>query len=351
MQPAELGPYTLRRRTGSLAEGAAVLGKDLDAVPVTAVLADANRTAKRKGATTAFGDMKPRPVDWFTFETGDGKVRDWYPQGLTSASDGGSGRDAFIVSWYWKPKEPKTKRRGVRLSFLDPATARYRHVLLVTATPDGKYTPVNIHAGGIAWYGDLLYVADTTNGFRVFDLGRILDLHSAQKDSGDPERFGREKDRFHAYGYRYLMPQVDSWKLKTPGARFSFASIDRSHSPDLLISGEYIDKPGAVGRAARWALDADGTLRSDDGLATPMDVHRAPAFKIQGGLTFEDRWYLSQAGTGAVRGKLLTGDDGKPMNVRSFPFGPEDLTVWREKKTLWSVTEFPGRRAIYGVPL
>ncbi|ROO89037.1 hypothetical protein EDD29_6724 [Actinocorallia herbida] len=343
-------PYTLHRRTGGLAEGAARLAEDLKAVPVAKVLAGANRTAVRKGATTAFNGMRPGPADWFTFEDGDDDTRDWYPQGLTSASDAGISDPAFIASWYWKP-EVDTEERGVRLTFLDPQTAKYRHVLCVIAKADGSYAPVDIHAGGIAWYGDLLYIADTTRGLRVFDLRGILDIRSVQDDVGDHTKFGRREGKYHAYGYRFLLPQTDCWKLTATGPVFSFASIDRSSAPDRLVSGEYTDVQGDVGRLACWNLEEDGTLAADKGVAVPCEAYRAPDFKIQGAACHKGRWYLSQAGTGAVRGKLLEAEPGAVPEVRDYPFGPEDLTVWREKKQLWSLTEFPRRRAIYGVPL
>lgn len=350
LAPVTPTPFTLRRKTGELAEGAARLAQDLKAVPVRKVLADANRTAVRKGATTAFGQMKPRPVDWYTFEDSDDDTRDWYPQGLTCSSDAGSGPDALIASWYWKP-EVATEERGIRLTFLDPASGRYRHVLAVTARPDGGYSPVDVHAGGIAWYGDHLYVADTTRGLRVFDLRRILDLRSAQDDTGDRNRLGRKGGKFHAYGYRYVLPQCDAWKLVTLGARFSFAAVDRTADPDLLVCGEYVDTPGEVGRLARWRLASDGTLVHQDGLAVPADAFSAPAGKIQGAVSHGGVWYLSQAGTGAIRGNLLVCASGGIPDARSYPFGPEDLTVWRERGQLWSVTEFPRRRALFAVPL
>ncbi|GAB2866185.1 hypothetical protein GCM10022221_78270 [Actinocorallia aurea] len=343
-------PYTLRRRTGELADGAARLAEDLAAVPVAKVLAGANRSAVRRGATTAFNGMRPGPADWFTFEDRDDDSRDWYPQGLTSASDAGRDEPAFIASWYWKP-EVQADERGVRLTFLDPRTAKYRHVLCVIAKTDGSYAPVDIHAGGIAWYGDLLYIADTTRGLRVFDLRGILDIRSAQDDVGDHTEFGRKGGKYHAYGYRYLLPQTDCWKLTATGPRFSFASVDRSAAPDRLISGEYTDIEGSVGRLAAWSLEKDGSLTDDGGLAVPVEAFKAPDFKIQGAVSHEGRWYLSQAGTGAVRGRLIEAEPGDAPEVRDYAFGPEDLTVWRDKRQLWSITEFPRRRALYGVPL
>ena len=39
-----------------------------------------------------------------------------------------------------------------------------------------NYRAIDSHAGGIAWYGNYLYVAETNRGVRVFDLRNIFDL-------------------------------------------------------------------------------------------------------------------------------------------------------------------------------
>ena len=47
-------------------------------------------------------------------------------------------------------------------------------MLLVSPTMQGNvpsFAALKIHAGGLAWIGDRLYVPVTTGGFRVFDLG------------------------------------------------------------------------------------------------------------------------------------------------------------------------------------
>jgi hypothetical protein len=91
------------------------------------------------------------------------------------------------VSWYDDAVAP---RKGVRVTFLDPNTKRYRHVLLVypyirkngwpsyeiVGRPQG-----GIHAGGILWYGNYLYVVDTRRGIRVFDMRYIFDLQKSSR--------------------------------------------------------------------------------------------------------------------------------------------------------------------------
>ncbi|MEO3869921.1 hypothetical protein ABGB18_13930 [Nonomuraea sp. B12E4] len=338
MVPTDKARFALRRETGDLPEGAAKLAEEIGGTAVEAVLAQANRTAVRRGATAAIGSMRPRPAEWYAFDDGDQDTADWYPQGLTGGSDSGSiGVPVFMVSWYFKPEAGE---RGIRLSLLSPQTLKYRHALLVAAGPDGGYGPIDIHAGGIACFGDLLYVADTVRGLRVFDLGNLLDLRTAQNDLGDPERVGRHGGKFHAFGYRYIIPQTDHWQVVAAGPRFSFVGLDRSGDTPLLITGEYRagDSDGWVGR---WGLDLAG--------GEPQDAFVMGHPKIQGALSHAGTWYLSQAGeSNTTNGKLIV-HAGEESRTRPFPIGPEDLTVQDGK--LWSVSEFRNKRTVFGVAL
>ncbi|MDP9841649.1 hypothetical protein [Streptosporangium lutulentum] len=346
MTAVAVEPFGLRWDGDSFEAGVLALGKELQRVPVDEVLAKANRVSKRKGAagTGAFGPMSPKPVDWYCFDAGDNATREWYPQGLTCASDAGTGTggSVFVVSWYHTPSSGA--ERGIRLSFLDTGSLRYRHVLLVTARADGNIVPINIHAGGVAWYEGLLYVADTTRGLRVFDLEHIYEI-----DGDDENTIGKKGGVHNAFGYRYVMPQTGAW-ISTGTARFSFAAIDRSTSPDTLISGEYVDTPGEFGRVARWPLTSAGSLRKGaDGTAAALDAYRLPAARIQGALSYNGTWYLSQGAGSTKNGTLVV--VGDTVKKRPYPVGPEDLTCVRDKKTVWSVSEFAGRRVVYGVPL
>ncbi|GII80357.1 hypothetical protein Sru01_53390 [Sphaerisporangium rufum] len=346
MTPADPGPFRLRHGTGDLATAAAALTGELPARPLAEVLAKANRQTTRKGKTTAFGTMSPPPADWYRFQPGDDDTADWYPQGVAGSSEAGrTDVRALAVSWYWKPVGAAGER-GVRISLVDLAGGRYRHVLLVHPEAGGSYRPVNVHAGGIAWYGDLLYVADTARGLRVFDLRAILEV------DGDDDRIGRQGGKHHAFGYRYVLPQMDAW-TSSGDARFSFLSIDRTTTPHSLVSGEYVDPaadPGRTGRVARWPLSAGGTLLAGAGGEAPATETLAmPAAKIQGALCLDGTWYLSQAASASRNGALLVARPGKAVQRRGFPVGPEDLTHWAGGR-IWSVTEFRGRRALFAVP-
>lgn len=113
----------------------------------------------------------------------------WYPQGITSSSDaydkGTYGEnDIILASWYDHDKIGGVNK-GVRISFIDAKNNKYRNVLLVvpdtTSSGTVSFHAVKVHAGGIMWYGDKLYVVDTNNGIRIFDLNHIYEVSIGDK--------------------------------------------------------------------------------------------------------------------------------------------------------------------------
>lgn len=134
--------------------------------------------------------------DFNDFETSK-----WIPQGITNSADGDAsgivdGKDALIVSWH---NEGDT---SARITFIDKKTNMYRHVLLVYPTDDDDFKEVGIHAGGIAWYGNTLWVVDTSIGFRVFDLSSMWKVKSG-------DGVGKNKDgTYSAANYGYVLPQI-----------------------------------------------------------------------------------------------------------------------------------------------
>ncbi|WP_433422721.1 hypothetical protein ACQP1V_13715 [Microtetraspora malaysiensis] len=326
-------PYALRRDTEGAAAREAALAAFLASrtrTTVGRVLEKATRVATHKRPATALKGVAA--TDWFRLDTKDDVTEKWYPQGLSCSSDAGlASPAAFAISWYWRPAPSVEPQRGIRVSFLNVATLRYAHVLLVEPDAAGEPVPINVHAGGLVWYKNLLYVPDTTGGLRVFDLRNLC--------VGGP------------FDYPYTLPQSDVWSCdRALGARFSFASLDRGADPVLLVSGEYLTS--GTGRVVRWALDADGSLAADEtGTAVPVDAYTGPGSKIQGAASYKGRWYFSQSGLAGANDRLLTTAPGEAVRERMYPKGPEDLTVWRGKSTVWTIAEKPGGRVILGVPL
>lgn len=146
-----------------------------------------------------------KPVEALKWEAkagfNDFATTKWVPQGLTSTADADisgkwEGKDAWVASWHNKGDT------SVRVTFVDRSNSnKYRHVLLVE--PDGKdnFAAVPIHAGGILWYKNKLYVPDTNRGVRVFDLDNIWNVEAGSK-------VGKDGDKYTAQDYAYVIPQT-----------------------------------------------------------------------------------------------------------------------------------------------
>jgi hypothetical protein len=365
--------FALRKSTADLQQRVDALDRRLAKSGVQRLLAEANRDAVHNGPCTAgaFDDI-PAGSQWFCFEPDDageaGGNVEWIPQGVTTVADAQADglwgtREAILVSWYDNAHEPK---KGVRVTFLDPNTNKYRHVLLVYPYIKDSGAPTweivgrpqgGIHAGGIVWYGNHLYVADTRRGLRVFDMRYIFDLAgSPDGDATGP-----------AFGYRYVMPQVGAWVNDAgpdnddPGStcsgsgapKFSYVSLDRSQTPDQLITGEYC-ATGDTGRVAHWPVPgpADGRVRASA-------AYRLPRDQIQGAVSYGGTWYLNRS-TGRDAsdnwnpGQLIVakpnGGELFETAVRPAGVGPEDLSFWPAEGQLWSLTEHAPNRMLYAVP-
>jgi hypothetical protein len=155
----------------------------------------------------------------------------WMPQGITGSSDAlevgrWEGRNVWLVSWY----DDTDGEKSVRITFIDCDTMTYRHVLLVVPnTPElftgHPYPPepatdfkrLPIHAGGIVWYGNTLWVVDTNRGIRVFDLTNIWQVETGAG-------VGKMANGlFSAQDYRYVIPQI---RCVIPPLFFSFFSSE-----------------------------------------------------------------------------------------------------------------------------
>jgi hypothetical protein len=390
-QAPSLGDFKLRATTVDLQSRVNALGTRLLRSGVQPLLAEANRTAVESGPCKddAFGDI-PAGSRWFCFDRPDagegGGHVEWIPQGVSTVADAQEDglwgdREALLVSWYDSAVAPK---KGVRITFLEPNTRKYRHVLLVYPYMDagGRLTyeivgrpQGGIHAGGILWYGNYLYVVDTRRGIRVFDMRHIFDLQrSPSGDTSDRTGIGWRSGKYRGFGYRYVMPQVDAWvnaagpdndepgfSCSGSGApRFSYMALDRSEVPDRLVTGEYCDASNDVGRVARWPLDGQtGRLRVEpgDGLVYATEAHRLARNQIQGAVSYGGTWYLSRSNGSTQNGQLIVArPDAQPVGslhateTRRAGIGPEDLSFWPARNQLWTVTEHAGRRMLYGVP-
>ncbi|WP_300403482.1 hypothetical protein [Nocardioides sp.] len=289
------------------------------------VLDDLNRRGSRAWAPG-------RAVDraW-TFDAADRRDLRWWPQGV-------SVRGAVVaLTWYAKQLPGDHGSQGVRITFFDLASCRYRHVLLVRPTlTDGApgIEPLTVHAGGLVWSGDHLHVAATGKGFHT---ARLSDLTRLRDD--DPLRTD-------AFDYRYVLPVSSSYRASVDDGgerlRYSFLSSDG----DDLVVGEYAAGE-ASRRLARIALQPDGLPATDaSGYAVPEVLGEGPGH-MQGAVRVDERWYVTTSHGRSRLGSVWTGAPGDFSRRRwATPMGPEDLTYVPETETLWTVTEHPWARWI-----
>ena len=265
LRPIDPGPFALRHEPIAVPPGSG-----LDAVALDRRLDPFGRGGAPLAARLAQG-----LIGGFQWDRADCTTKDWYPQGIDGRGD------LLLVSWY-------SKRDGAaRLSVVDTAAGRYGHVALVTK--DGK--PVKTHAGGLAWREDLLYVADTTRGLRVFDLTRF---------SGA------------------TLPQAGWYRPVEKGLRFSYASVDVAAGS--LLVGEYTDKvPGA--RLVRWPFAPGGLLAQEPASDAWLTAHA----NLQGAVVLGGQ-LLMAASRGPIReGKLTASPFAEAAEHRRWATGCEDL--------------------------
>ncbi|MGN6106096.1 MAG: hypothetical protein ACTHU0_13395 [Kofleriaceae bacterium] len=335
------------------------LPASLTRVSIADVAADLNRSAVSRTAAQVPGNP-PGVVRAFAWQAGDESVAYWIPQGITGSFDGlpgglVGGKKLVLVSWYYeRAAEPgSTAEKGVRIAIVDatdPANLRYRFALLAAPVKkDGRtdLAPVSVHAGGLAWYGDLLYVPVTGSGFRVFDLSRILRVDGTEDRLG----YNASTGGYDAHGYRYVIPQLGEYvETGACDARFSFVALDRSSSPPSLVSGEY-DAASVTGRLFRWPLDpSTGRLQlTDAGRAIADGAWFAGESHVQGGLSRGDTFWLSSSQPAGGAGALYRARVDQRSATLGWIDSPEDLAFDPQLDAVWSLSEATNARYVIAV--
>ena len=327
------------------------------AATTAAVLADLNRTAL---ASTAVPGGPAGVSLGFRWDAEDQAVTTWIPQGLTGSADATAtgllnGRRVVLVSWYYTPPTGSTYEKGVRLAVVDvtdPQSPTYRLVLLVepTGTPQTpNFAPVVIHAGGLAWVGDFLYVVETGRGFRVFDLSRMMQVAT------DIDEIGCTTTTCHAGLYKYVVPQIGAYASTSEcKPLFSYVSLDRSTTPPSLVSGEYCGGTACAstplaGRVYRWPLDGI-TGRLPAGTSWPSEAFLLGEPQVQGAAARKGVFYLSSSAPAGGGGTLYRVTAGKRV-MSTWLDAPEDLMVDETNGLLWGLSEAAGSRAVAGAKL
>ncbi|RYE86052.1 MAG: hypothetical protein EOO75_16220 [Myxococcales bacterium] len=334
------------------------LAKTAKPVTLATVLGDLNRQAVK---VTSVPGGPPGLKQAFRWDSDDNDKAWWIPQGITGSPDADAsgkvaGRQLIVVSWYYDlDKHPNgTEEKGVRIALVDvtdPAKPTYRLALLVEPTgtvAQPGYKAVTVHAGGIVWYGDHLYVADTSKGFRVFDMTRIFQVAT------DKDTIGCAGGTCQAGTYRYVLPQVGAYRHGSACAPlFSWVSLDRSVSPPTLVSGEYCSATACAGpiagRAFRWPLDP-ATGRLSGPALWPSAAYLMGQKQIQGGAAHAGLFFLSSSAPAGGGGALYR-VKGTKSATSTWIDAPEDLMVDQPRGWLWSLSEGEGARYVMAAAL
>lgn len=281
----------------------------------------------------------------------------WIPQGLTGtvdAYDSGllDGREALLVSWHFDQELAGFPiDKGVRITLVDITDApeiHLRHILLVEPVPGDPvdFQPVPIQAGGIVWYGDMLYVADTSEGLRVFDLSRLLEVNPAEDEIGyDPQIAD-----YYGGLYSFVAVQIGAYKhVSACGPKFSTLGLDRSASPPELVVAEYCDNAGTCdsayhGRLYSWPIDpVSGRLPHD--ITWPSSAAYTGHSHLQGAVRRDGTFYLSSSAPPDDGGELYVAPPASPSASYGWIDSPQAVMLDGER--IWSLSEKAGARFVF----
>ncbi|HZE41189.1 MAG TPA: hypothetical protein VE172_20510 [Stackebrandtia sp.] len=333
------------------------------------VTADAPARTGRAGLchpTNLKSELKPAGFCW---DADDDTSADWTPQGITGSGDADpsgevGGRRLIAASWHF------TDNTFARISIADVSDAsaapRYHHLLLVQPTADGNFTGVdNVHADGLMWFGDRLFVA-TGGRLQVFSTEHIWQTGTSGDDAG---KVGLVGDGAYARWHGWAMPMIAEYRTGwgAGGSWKSCASVEGddpcmnsiSLAPDRtsFVTAEYYQPGAAGGRVIRWGIDAATGLPS--GKAT--EAFASPIWHQQGIATDGTYFYI----TGDCPGTPPPDDpnnwvcvhraapDGEPHVFTQGPPLTQNLSYWPQTKQLWGINErintTEGKRVVFNI--
>jgi hypothetical protein len=71
---------------------------------------------------------------------------------------------------------------------------------------------------------------------------------------------------------------------------------------------------------------------------------------MQGATLVGETWVVTASAGEGRPGDLWVGRPGELRRLRGvLPTGPEDVAHWPQRRQVWSLTEWPGSRFVFGV--
>lgn len=319
---------------------------------------DKNRQAIGGNAYTevyGFNIPEENRVRGIRWNTDDETTPLWRPQGIAGFSK--DGVRYLLVSWYAKGD---AEFKGSRITLIDisPSSGTYltyRHILLVQpdipASPAGysqygSYAPLNVHAGGMAYFKGKIYISSTNLGVRVFDLNKIIEVSTGDATN---DKCGKDSNgNLYAFNYRYILPQTGYQKINNANP---FSTIQVNAEGTQFWTGQYYSgsaDASIVPKVFGFPVDTNGTMQNTGIVSVApknslfTDNH---AHGIQGVFRKGNRTWLSCTGSPSnsygSNARLARYTDGADDTVRyRWPYGAESLYHESQYNYLWSLTEF-----------
>ncbi|GLW29392.1 hypothetical protein [Actinoplanes regularis] len=339
------------------------LGTALAARLGTATVSDVMENANHSRWAITDSLNLPGYSTGFRFDDEDRNSCTSFPQGITTSRDavgspnGGryDGHQLILVSWYtMRGCGGSTSRSRITLVDWDAThPKRYRKILLVEptgTTSAPSFTDIPIHAGGVSWYGDHLYVADTVRGMRVFDMTRILKTSTA----GTADQIGRQNDTtYYAHNYAYVLPQVGTiTAATTSGTALVWSTISLDRADPSIVMAEYTCTsgctryPNRAPRAVRFPFAPNLTTFAAGTTAT--EALRLPWRRLNGVAAHDHRWWFNSSGDK----KLYYWTPSRAPSAYNWVTGGESISYWdngTRPDLLWSLQEPMGHRNVFAV--
>lgn len=277
----------------------------------------------------------------FIWNQEDNTTPNYRPQGVTTIHK--KNRKFIAVSWYGR-KQENHENRGARISFVDITnmdSISYCHVLLVD---ENNKTFSGIHAGGLLFKDDTLYIPDTRkegeNKIYGFALNDIQEVPS--------------NNRNHFYDYQYILKRTSSYQVPirpdcisydwdseefliasfrkrcifkftfNPHTTFSWFKSNQVSKLSSYHKGFFDEIQGIASmnhpvhsqKKVIWASTSYG--RNNKSILYVTSYNRNPNFAQGQNIAYSDLNY----------------------NSYLLPAGTEDLHLENNNKTLWTLTEF-----------
>lgn len=258
----------------------------------------------------------------------------WYPQGIDLGL--WRGRRTLAVSWFRQDRD--RTHLASRVAFVDLERSRHLDVLLAVEDDDGELAPAPIHAGGLAWFDDRLFVAATGKGIWEFDLSGIRRVRGT---------LARRLAGARGRGWRATALVTVRTRVHPIELRCSYLGrvFDADGEPlRRVLIGEYrTDDSGRIGEFTIPDGPEEGFVEED---------RFSPGIRsMQGAVRRGDRYFVSQSDR-LRPGILWRGKrDALERDPVSLPVGCEDLALDLDEGLLWSLGEHPWRRVVRGIPL